>query len=126
MTDVCNYSCSYCPESLRNGKEYKIDISAIDNFLSQLMYQNKNRKVFFHLGGGEPTILKNFEELLQLFKTYRINVSIQTNGSRPLSWWQKNIHYFSKVHLSYHSLECSNEEFFLKKLNTVRTLYRPT
>jgi cyclic pyranopterin phosphate synthase len=82
ITDVCNYKCTYClPEgykktpgdtrSFMTGEE----ISRLTNALSELGVCK------IRLTGGEPTVRKDFFEIIKILKEVGIKkVSITTNG----------------------------------------------
>ena len=82
ITDVCNFKCGYC---LPNG--YQIDKSDNRKFL-HLDEIKRLAMVFSKLGvskiritGGEPTVRKDFFEIIKILKEVGIKkVSITTNG----------------------------------------------
>ena len=83
ITDVCNFKCGYC---LPNG--YQIDKSDNRKFL-HLDEIRRLAKVFSKLGvskirltGGEPTVRKDFFEIIKIFKNEAEikKVVITTNG----------------------------------------------
>ncbi len=75
-TKACNLRCSHCMRG--DYPEGDIDLDMMRDF----MYNMENLEGFtFHsLTGGEPTLHKNFDELLQVFKYMRHKLSIVTNG----------------------------------------------
>ena len=82
ITDVCNFKCGYC---LPNG--YQVDKSDNRKFL-HLDEIKRLAKVFSKLGvqkirltGGEPTVRKDFFEIIKILKDVGIKkVTITTNG----------------------------------------------
>jgi cyclic pyranopterin phosphate synthase len=83
ITDVCNFKCGYC---LPNG--YQVDKSDNRKFL-QLEEIKRLAKVFSKLGvskirltGGEPTVRKDFFEIIKILKNDAgiKRVVITTNG----------------------------------------------
>ncbi len=83
ITDVCNFKCGYC---LPNG--YQVDKSDNRKFL-HLDEIRRLAKVFFKLGvhkirltGGEPTVRKDFFEIIKILKHEAgiEKVVITTNG----------------------------------------------
>ena len=82
ITDVCNFKCGYC---LPNG--YQVDKSDNRKFLN-LDEIKRLAKVFSNLGvqkirltGGEPTVRKDFFEIIKILKDVGIKkVTITTNG----------------------------------------------
>ena len=82
ITDVCNFKCGYC---LPNG--YQVDKSDNRKFL-HLDEIRRLAIVFSKLGvskiritGGEPTVRKDFFEIIKILKDAGIKkVTITTNG----------------------------------------------
>ena len=95
LHNVCNYSCSFCGHRSNGGDERWFDIDfykkTIDKFIAQAETQNK--RIWFQITGGEPTLMPDFEEIPKYIKKKGHNVSLLTNGSRTLRWWQE----FSKA-----------------------------
>lgn len=109
-TDICNYSCSYCwPGSGNIGKfRYPKNINTvIQNFRTLFeRYTEKFNKTKFHLhiiGGGEPTMWPHLEKFCKEIKqTHNVYITLCSNGSRTLRWWEDNCQYFDSVNLSCH------------------------
>jgi len=59
---VCNMQCTYCSEVYYGGKETNYDLGKILNDLIQNNSFSNNVDIAW--GGGEPLLLKNFENLL--------------------------------------------------------------
>jgi len=79
LTSACNFSCSHCVDSMIiNTGEYlkledtkeTIDVLHANGLLSLIL-----------LGGGEPTLNKDFEEIVKYIKKKKLEVGIVTNGS---------------------------------------------
>lgn len=107
-TDICNYNCSYCFPGSHDAKyRYPKDVELIvKNFKILFDYYKTLGKEKFHLviaGGGEPTLWPHLEQFCQeLKRIYNVYITIITNGSRTLSWWDNNSKYFDDVVLSCH------------------------
>lgn len=108
LSNVCNFKCAYCfPGSNEGNQRFPTDLNLLaENFNHMFDYYKKNlNKNFFDLKilGGEPTLWKDIEKFIPKIKErHNVYVSIITNGSRTLRWWQKNGHLFDNVILSYH------------------------
>lgn len=89
--NYCNYRCTYCKDPLRDGSNpfVEIDIAkrVVDNITSQL--EGTNRRAEFTLSGGEPTVYKELEELLQYMYDKGAYSHIITNGSRSLAYYKR-------------------------------------
>jgi sulfatase maturation enzyme AslB (radical SAM superfamily) len=80
LTTACNFSCPHCVDSrLLNTGDY-LDLDTIKRSIETLQ-KNGLRSVIL-IGGGEPTIHKNFEEIVRFIRGRGIQIGIVTNGSR--------------------------------------------
>jgi wyosine [tRNA(Phe)-imidazoG37] synthetase (radical SAM superfamily) len=80
LTTACNFSCPHCVDSrLLNTGDY-LDLDTVKRSIETLQ-RNGLRSVIL-IGGGEPTIHKNFEEIVRFISEREIQVGIATNGSR--------------------------------------------
>jgi MoaA/NifB/PqqE/SkfB family radical SAM enzyme len=109
-TDICNFNCSYCfPGSHDEKYRYPKNVdTVIKNFRKLFnLYTAKLGKTKFHLliaGGGEPTMWPGLEKFCKEVKEeHDVYITIITNGSRTIRWWQENSAYFDDVVLSCHS-----------------------
>ena len=107
LSNQCNYSCWYCFPGFNEGTHLwpKLD-KVIPNLSHLLDYykKHKNKKRFIlHIIGGEPTLWKDLGKFVQYFKeNYNVIISMSSNGSRTLRWWEKYGEYFDHVILSTH------------------------
>lgn len=108
LSNVCNFKCSYCfPGSHEGNFKASNDIDLlVQNFDHLFSYYKKElNKDFFDLKilGGEPTLWKGIESFISKIKQkHNVYVSIVTNGSRTIRWWNDNGHLFDNIILSYH------------------------
>lgn len=107
LSDVCNYKCWYCFPGSNIGTHPWPSLDLLKENLSYLIdYYKKNlnkKQIYLHIIGGEPTLWKNFGEFVKFFKeTHGCLISISTNGSRTLRWWNEYGHYVDQVMLSCH------------------------
>jgi len=80
LTTACNFSCPHCVDSkLLNSGDY-LDLDTVKRSIETLQ-KNGMRSVII-IGGGEPTIHKNFEEIVRFISERGLQVGIVTNGSR--------------------------------------------
>jgi wyosine [tRNA(Phe)-imidazoG37] synthetase (radical SAM superfamily) len=80
LTTACNFSCPHCVDSrLLNTGDY-LDLETIKKSIETLQ-KNGLRSVIL-IGGGEPTIHKNFDEIVRFICGRGLQVGIVTNGSR--------------------------------------------
>ncbi|HWR67424.1 MAG TPA: radical SAM protein [Desulfomonilia bacterium] len=80
LTTACNFSCPHCVDSrLLNTGDY-LDLETIKKSIDTLQ-KNGLRSVIL-IGGGEPTIHKNFENIVRFSKDRGLQLGVATNGSR--------------------------------------------
>lgn len=107
-SDVCNYRCAYCNEGNWGGRQANIDLGSYKRSLEPLISLQLSTdydRVKLFLSGGEPThwpILHDVCDWFTEMTNGRTTVAINTNLSRPLSWWENNHQLFDDVIASYH------------------------
>lgn len=113
----CNYTCDYCFPGCNSGtmpyfKNYKLMVKNINHIFNQ--YRKHTNKTLFDINitGGEPTLWPDLQEYCkEIKKEHNVMISLQSNGSRTLRWWEENAHLFSKILLSYHHKEADIDHF---------------
>lgn len=116
LGNYCNYKCWYCWPGSNYGTQKFPDIDVIKKNLSYLINYYKehtNKKVFdVHFCGGEPSHWKDLPEFIKFLKEeHNCLISMTSNGSKKLEWWEKNARYFDRVHLSCHHEYVQLEEY---------------
>lgn len=121
VNDWCNFRCSYCNEynwagRNKNEEELSIILETFEKILDH--YQSKGYRYFkLFLSGGEPTFWKGLIPVVKLFRKKVIwpgsCVGINTNFSRPVTWWKEYHHLFEDVVASYHP-EWTKEEKYIE------------
>lgn len=66
-TSVCSMKCTYCSDMYFGGLKPNYNVSKTLDLL--LEYKSEGNDFEFSWAGGEPTLLKNFEELFQKYST---------------------------------------------------------
>ena len=89
LTSICNFNCTYCPESLHDGKSKGPKFSQVIDVIVKIVGSNPNLQKFFEFTGGEVTYYKNIIEIARFIKLNGANVGIISNGSRKISFWKK-------------------------------------
>lgn len=109
LTSACNFSCSYCVDSmiLNTGSYLKLEeIKKTINFL-----HSKGLLSVILLGGGEPTLHKDFGEIVDYLKSKKLEVGIVTNGSR-LDKVQEGVDLLEKGDWVRISIDAAKQETF--------------
>lgn len=119
VNNWCNYRCSYCSEGNWGGRYKNEDnIDVIVDTLEKIVkyYQDQGFEYFkLFLSGGEPTYWKGLIPVVTKFRelvTFPGScVGINTNFSRPLSWWEENHQLFDDVVASYHAESVDDDKY---------------
>jgi organic radical activating enzyme len=107
LGNYCNYKCSYCFPGSNTGDQRPPKISKqikknIKHLVSEIKQDDNSKKIInFTLSGGEPTVYHDLENLIRFLTKLGI-ITVVTNGSRTLTWWENNWKYFNHVIVSYH------------------------
>lgn len=114
FTNVCNYSCNYCwPESHAGTSRWPDCDKIVKNFdhLISVYKQLGKKTVRLHLLGGEPTLWPKLGEFVQRIKELHpdLRITMASNGSRTLRWWEQYSHYFNDIQVSIHHEFCNIE-----------------
>lgn len=135
INNLCNYRCTYCSSELNDGSHQDITNEQFIEYFELIENATPGQNKKLIVTGGEPTLHKNFIELLSTFDK-KWFVQVLTNGSRKLSWWedfvcrltQKNI----KIIISFHPEYADENHIFnvcnliCKHFNTsVQILFHP-
>ncbi len=79
LTYACNLACAHCLSS--SGRRDPRELSTDE--CKALIGELQRMQVFYvNIGGGEPTLRKDFWELLQYAVAHHVGVKFSTNGSR--------------------------------------------
>jgi len=115
IATVCNYDCSYCMTMSKDGLiKFNDNYQAFITLLKRIKAKNPDKKISLLLSGGEITIWKKLPLLLKECKDLgEVYITLISNGSSSIDWWNKNIHFLDYIVLSYHS-EYANVDHFSK------------
>jgi organic radical activating enzyme len=123
LTDFCNFKCNYCPEKLHSGNYASGKHSGFptDEQITIFVDKLKNKEItekslHLTLAGGEPTTHHMFPYIVNSLRKINNYITVITNGSRSLSWWEKVLPLDS-VTISLH-----HEFTDIKKINELSRL----
>lgn len=77
-TSECNYDCIHCSYGSRRQSKGRLTSEQIKNIITDLTAMNVSAA--YISGGGEPTVLKGWEEYAQLLINGGVEVALITNG----------------------------------------------
>lgn len=90
-TAGCDYSCSWCDSSFTwdgSGKELVKQMEA-DEIWAKLEALGGDGFSFVTISGGNPALLKNLSELIQILKAKDIKIGLETQGSKWQDWFNE-------------------------------------
>jgi organic radical activating enzyme len=105
--NTCNYKCWYCfPGSHEGTHRWPTDVNLIYENLGHLIKHYKTigkTKIRLHILGGEPTLWPELGNFIKYFKNnYSCDITMSTNASRSVRWWNEHGEYFDDVIISCH------------------------
>jgi MoaA/NifB/PqqE/SkfB family radical SAM enzyme len=80
LTTACNFSCPHCVDSTILNHGESLPIEAVRDTIETL--RTKGLRSVILLGGGEPTLHKEFGEVVRVVKDRGLQTGIVTNGSK--------------------------------------------
>ena len=80
LTSACNFSCPFCVDSNLTNAGKSLTLGEIKGTIDTL-HSYGLRSVIL-IGGGEPTLHKDFETIVRTLKSKDLQIGIVTNGSR--------------------------------------------
>ena len=127
LTNLCNFNCRYCfPHANEGNYRVTADLDMLVTNFTHLAEQYKTKlgkdQIHLKFGGGEPTLYKDFGELiLKLKEKNNLYLGVISNGSRTLRWWQEYGHLIDNANLSFHIAE-GNVDHHIAVADTLATL----
>ena len=106
---TCNFKCHYCFDGCNDGKfRFPKDLNVVKENLGYLIdiYKTHYKKehIRIHITGGEPTLWPDLGEFAKYFhRVHKCKISLSTNGTRTLRWWQQYAEYFDDIGISIHN-----------------------
>ena len=125
LHNVCNYDCSFCPSSTKNGSKRWFDLQVYKDTCERAI-KEANKPVWFKLTGGEPTLYPKLKELLNFIKQLGGFTYIISNGSRTIRYWKeiKAKNTLDFLALSVHPEQTSDYQHIIDVINLFR--FTPT
>jgi MoaA/NifB/PqqE/SkfB family radical SAM enzyme len=80
LTTACNFSCPFCVDSKLINAGKSLTLEEVQKTIDTLHSHGLLSVIL--IGGGEPTLHKDFEEIVRYLKSKRLQIGIATNGSR--------------------------------------------
>jgi MoaA/NifB/PqqE/SkfB family radical SAM enzyme len=80
LTSACNFSCPFCVDSKLINAGKSLTLEEVKKTIHTLHSHDLLSVIL--IGGGEPTLHKDFGEIVRYIKSKRLQIGIVTNGSR--------------------------------------------
>jgi MoaA/NifB/PqqE/SkfB family radical SAM enzyme len=80
LTSACNFSCPFCVDSRLINAGKTLALEDVKETIHTLHSHGLLSVIL--IGGGEPTLHKDFGEIVSYIKSKRLQIGIVTNGSR--------------------------------------------
>jgi MoaA/NifB/PqqE/SkfB family radical SAM enzyme len=80
LTSACNFSCPFCVDSKLINAGKNLALEEVKKTINTLHSHGLLSVIL--IGGGEPTLHKDFGEIVRYIKSKRLQIGIVTNGSR--------------------------------------------
>jgi len=123
LGNVCNYKCSYCFKGANDGDNRVPNLDSYENNLDYFLekIEESNLKAYYIISGGEPTIYPHLDLILKKIKSHKSYNKhlLVTNGSRTLSWWERNKNLLDNVTISFH-IESANLKHILEVCKIIK------
>ena len=113
VTSTCNYNCNYCWPAAHDGKyRFPINLDLLCNNLEHLILTYKTNfnktNVRLTINGGEPTLWPELGEFVKrMHESTGCRITLNTNGSRTIRWWEEYASYFDDIQISVHREQCN-------------------
>ncbi len=121
VSDVCNYSCSYCNPGNFGANHRNLNTELYINNLKEMVshFRAQGYESFrFFFSGGEPTVWPPLIPILEYIRSEIPNalIAVNTNLSKNLDWWKKNYRLFNDIVASFHVEFCDKENYMRNML----------
>jgi len=80
LTNICDFNCVFCPKADMKRPYGQMETGLATNIISELGSNGICEKITFHVM-GEPTLHKDFFEILDHAVNEKVKVGLTTNGS---------------------------------------------
>lgn len=113
LGNTCSFSCSYCPTNLHDGSRSWISLVSVIRFINNVNEHYGDKNIYFEFTGGEVSLYKDFQKLIQYLKSRDMNVGIISNLSRTTRFWEDVVENLDHMNASFHP-EFTDPNHFLE------------
>ena len=117
--NTCNFDCSFCHSDFKSGNKRFFDLLIYQSVIDKVIEESKERKVWFKITGGEPTLFPKLIELMKYIKSKGQFTYLITNGSRTMRYWKelKDADCMDIIAFTYHPEQTSDLEHMVQVLD---------
>jgi len=120
LHNVCNHDCSFCGNSIKDGSKRWLTIDKYKEYADKIINLCNNQPFWMQFTGGEPTLFPELLDLMDHVKSKGAYVSLISNGTRTLRWWEelRQKKCLDHLYITYHSEQTSDYKHIVDVLNT--------
>lgn len=120
LSNICNYSCEYCPAFCHDHSHPWPSLEAVDYTTKKLTSHYNGKKLDYILLGGELAIWKQFPDAIDIIKNNSpdCHIKLVTNGSMPQDYWNKTSELLTSIVFSYHPTQVKDIDKFINSVNS--------
>lgn len=111
----CNFRCTYCPDRNSQGDFAWLKEKELYRFTEDLLaHYRKNlgkKNIQISFTGGEPTLWPGFLDYCQWLRNQNVFLNLSSNGSLPVSYWERLAPLLGYICLSYHPQQVRDDRF---------------
>lgn len=99
ITNACNLKCPHCYMYSGKAKEDELSSEEIKDLLTE--YKNLNKGLSITISGGEPSVRKDFLDILKFAKELGLKINLLTNGIyKDIGLIKEMVKYIDSVQIS--------------------------
>lgn len=108
--NVCNYNCSFCGSIHKDGSQRWFSLEKYKEYVDKLVLATNGEPFWIQITGGEPTLYPKLIELLRYMREKNAMISLVSNGSRTLRYWEelRDANVLDHLFITYHSEQTEN------------------
>lgn len=117
--NVCNNDCSFCSKEFKDGSQRWYSLDEYKRIVDRLVTAACNEPLWIQITGGEPTLFPELLEVLEYIKSKGVYISLISNGSRTLRWWEelRKKQVIDLLNISYHSEQTTDYQHIIEVIN---------
>jgi organic radical activating enzyme len=126
MSNICNYSCEYCPDITHNGSSGWPTLESVDYTSKKLQEHYGDKRLEYILLGGELALWKKLPHAIEIIKenSPTSHIKFLTNGIMPSDYWKTIGNKLTSVIFSYHPTQVKDIQRFVNSINSLDNEYK--